>query len=167
MMYHQTKFGFQGINSSDNIIQRVIFDLMSPCCDLDLEDSNNNNNKYPHDSGSWCCISVPNLVTECSVIQKISPGQTFTDISNLRCDLNLELDFSTGHSKLMMLYHRTKFGCKPTSSLEDATNGRGESSGFTGDTSVQTDEQGSVRRPSTTQLNSMSQGRMWNSVQHR
>ena len=50
---------------------------MSPRCGFDLEDSNNNN-KTPHASGSWCCIAVPNLVTKCSVIQKISSGQTLT-----------------------------------------------------------------------------------------
>ena len=41
-------------------------------------------------SGSWCCITITNLVTKCSVIQKISSGQTFTDILNLCCDLDLE-----------------------------------------------------------------------------
>ena len=41
-------------------------------------------------SGSWCCITIPNFVTKCSVIQKISSGQTFTDILNLHCDLDLE-----------------------------------------------------------------------------
>ena len=96
---------------------------MSPCCDLDLQDSNNNNNKCPHDSGSWCCITLPNLVTKCSVIQKISPGQTFTDISNLRCDLDLEHSNLFFHRtlRLMILYYKTKFGWKPTSSLEDTT----------------------------------------------
>ena len=41
-------------------------------------------------SGSWCCISIPNLVTKRSMIQKISSRQIFTDILNLRCDLGLE-----------------------------------------------------------------------------
>ena len=63
---------------------------MSPHCDLDLETCNNNNKIFPHDSGSWCCITILNLVTKCPVIQKIASGQTFTDILNLRCDLNLE-----------------------------------------------------------------------------
>ena len=44
----------------------------------------------PHDFGSWCCINVPTLVTKCSVIQKISSGQIFTDVSTLHCDLDLE-----------------------------------------------------------------------------
>ena len=33
---------------------------------------------------------IPGLITKCSVVQKISSGQTFTDIFNLRCDLDLE-----------------------------------------------------------------------------
>ena len=37
-MYHQTKFGCQGFNSSEDIVESC-FDHMSPCCDLDLEDS--------------------------------------------------------------------------------------------------------------------------------
>ena len=54
-------------------------------------------------SGSWCCIIIPNLLTKCSVIQKISSEQTFNDILNLRCDLDLKRSnpiFSTGHSGL-------------------------------------------------------------------
>ena len=46
--------------------------------------------KCQHDSGSQCCITILNSVTKCSVVQKVSSGQTFTDISNLRCDLDLE-----------------------------------------------------------------------------
>ena len=41
-------------------------------------------------SGSWYCITISNVVTKCSVLQKISSGQTFTDIFNLCYDLDLE-----------------------------------------------------------------------------
>ena len=41
-------------------------------------------------SGLWCCISIPGLVTKCSVVQKILSRQTFTNILNLHCDLDLE-----------------------------------------------------------------------------
>ena len=54
-------------------------------------------------SGSWCCITLLNLVTKCSVIQKISSEQTFTDILNLHCDLDLKGSnpiFSRGHCGL-------------------------------------------------------------------
>ena len=40
--------------------------------------------------GSFCCITIPSLVTKCYAVQKISSGQTFTDILNLHCDLDLE-----------------------------------------------------------------------------
>ena len=33
---------------------------------------------------------IPGLVTKCSVVQNISFGQTFTNILNLCCDLDLE-----------------------------------------------------------------------------
>ena len=61
---------------------------MSRCCDLDLEHSNNNK------MSAWLWLIMlhhhTKFGTKCSVIQKISPGQTFTDILNLCCDLDLE-----------------------------------------------------------------------------
>ena len=94
---------------------------MSPRCDLDLEDSNSNNNnkKSTWHSGSWCCITIPNLVTKCSVIQKILSRQTFTDILNLRCDLDLER--SNPIFPKDTPDYQTKFGYKPTSSWKDTT----------------------------------------------
>ena len=41
-------------------------------------------------SDPWCCITIPSLVTKWSAVQKIASGQTFTDILNLLCDLDLE-----------------------------------------------------------------------------
>ena len=45
---------------------------------------------FLHDTLAHCCITIPNLVTKCSVIQKISSRKTFTDILNLCCDLDLK-----------------------------------------------------------------------------
>ena len=74
-------------------------------------------------SDSRCCITRPNLVTKCSVIQKISSRKSFSDILNLRCDLDLKRSNPVFHRtlQLMMLYYQTKFGCKSTSSVEDTT----------------------------------------------
>ena len=54
-------------------------------------------------------------------MEKISSGQTFTDILNFAetLTLNAELAFFNRTLWLMMLYHQTKFGCKLTSSLEN------------------------------------------------
>ena len=41
-------------------------------------------------SDSWCCITIPNLVSKGSAVQKISSRHTFTNILNLHCDLDLE-----------------------------------------------------------------------------
>ena len=41
-------------------------------------------------SGSWSCLTIQSLVTKCSVVQKLSFRQTFTNILNLCCDLELE-----------------------------------------------------------------------------
>ena len=43
--------------------------------------------------GTWCCITISSLVTKCSAFKKISSRQTFTDILNLRCDIDLECIF--------------------------------------------------------------------------
>ena len=39
MMYHPIKFSKKKISSSVDIVEMVIFDYMSPHCDLELEDS--------------------------------------------------------------------------------------------------------------------------------
>ena len=41
-------------------------------------------------SGLWSCITIPGLVTNCPVVQKISSGETLTNILNLCCDLDLQ-----------------------------------------------------------------------------
>ena len=61
------------------------------------------------------------LVTKCFVVQKISFGQIFTDIFNLRFDLDLERSNSV-FPQDTLAYDAAlsnKFGCKRTSSLED------------------------------------------------
>ena len=63
---------------------------MIPNCDLELEDSTHTHPKNPHNPLASCCITLPSLVTKCSAIRKISSRQTFTDISNLHSDLDLE-----------------------------------------------------------------------------
>ena len=49
-----------------------------------------NNFCFAWHSGSFCSITIPCLVTKCFVVHKISSGQIFNDILNLRCDLDLE-----------------------------------------------------------------------------
>ena len=41
-------------------------------------------------SGLWCCITILGLVTKCPAVQKVLSRQTFTNILNLHCDLDLE-----------------------------------------------------------------------------
>ena len=40
MMYHPFKFGCKRMISSVDMVETVIFDYMSPHCDLELEDNN-------------------------------------------------------------------------------------------------------------------------------
>ena len=37
-MYHPIRFGCKKISSSEDMVENVIFDHMSPHCDLELED---------------------------------------------------------------------------------------------------------------------------------
>ena len=39
MMHHNIKCGCKKISSSVNVVEKVIFDYVSPHCDLELEDS--------------------------------------------------------------------------------------------------------------------------------
>ena len=55
---------------------------------LDLEDSKHF--LLAWHSISWCCITIPSLVTQCCAVQKTSCRQTHTDILNIWCDLDLE-----------------------------------------------------------------------------
>ena len=84
MMYHQTKFGCQRINSS---VFWSYEPLMWPW-PWRLQQQQQQNS-VGH-SASWCCSTIPHLVTKCSAIQKISSGQTFINILNLCCDLDLK-----------------------------------------------------------------------------
>ena len=92
---------------------------MSPRCDLDLEDSN----QFLFRVTLWLILQHHHTMfgNKMFVVNKISSGQIFTDILNLRCDLDLE------HSNPIfpqdtLAYNtvlQSKFGYKRTSSLED------------------------------------------------
>ena len=60
---------------------------MSPHYDLDLEDSWQISAAHCR---SWCWITIQSLVTKYSAVQKTSAGQSFIDILNLCCNLDLE-----------------------------------------------------------------------------
>ena len=88
-------------------------------CDLDLEDSKSIflEDNLAHSDASW--ITTPSLVVKGSAIQKISSGQTLTDISKFCCDLDLE------HNNPILaydMYNQTKFGSKRISSSKDTVN---------------------------------------------
>ena len=89
MRHHNTKFGNKMFADLENIIWTNI-DILTLCCDLGLDRSNPIFFFFREHSGLWCCITTPNLVTKCSVVQKITSGQTFTDVLNHCCDLDLE-----------------------------------------------------------------------------
>ena len=88
MLYHQTKFGCKLTSSLEDTSEIVIFWLHKPLLWPWLWTHWTNFSAWY--SGLWCCTTIPGLVTKCSVVQKISSRQTFTDILNLHCDLGLE-----------------------------------------------------------------------------
>ena len=90
MMCHETKFGCQRINSSENMVESHILIKWALVVIATLKLAKTTTKNSAWHSGSWCFITIPNLVTKYFVIQKISFRQTFTDILNLCCDLHLE-----------------------------------------------------------------------------
>ena len=119
MLYYRTKFVCKQSNSLEGIVKIVIFWLYKPLL-WPWHWTQWTNSSAWH-FGLWCCITIPGLVTKCSVVQKISSRQTFTNILNLHCDLDLACSNPIFHRTLCltMLYYQTKFGSKWTSSLED------------------------------------------------
>ena len=121
MLYYQTKFGCKPTSSLEDTTEIEIFWFYKPSL-------------WPwhwtqwtifsaRHFGLWCYITIPGLTTKCSVVQKILSWRSFTNIFNLCCDIDLEVNavipFSHRTLQLMMLYHQATFNCKQTSSLED------------------------------------------------
>ena len=89
MLYYQPKFGWKQTSSLEDTTEIVIFWLYK--LSLWPWHWTQWTNFSAWHSGSWCCITIPALVTKYSVVQKISSGQAFTNILNLCCDLDREL----------------------------------------------------------------------------
>ena len=83
---HNTKFENKIFDGLEDIIWTSI-DILTFAVTLTLTAVIPFFTEHP---GLWCCITTPSLVTKCFMVQKISSGQTFTDILNLCCDLDLE-----------------------------------------------------------------------------
>ena len=119
MLYYQTMFGCKHTSSLEDVAEIVIFWL--------------NASRWPWPwrqwttfsawhSGSWCCITIPGLVTKYCAAQKILSEQTFTNILILRCDLVLERSnpfFPPQDTQAYGAVLSNQVGCKRTSSLED------------------------------------------------
>ena len=83
MLYYQTKFGSKPTSYLEDTTEMVILWLYKPLL-------------WPWHWTQWtnfsawhsgCCITIPGLVTKCSVVQKISSRQTVTNSLNFCCDL--------------------------------------------------------------------------------
>ena len=88
MLYYQTKFGCKPTSCLEDTTEIVIFWLYK--LSLWPWHWTQWTNFSAWHFGLWCCITIPSLATKCSVVQKILSGQTFTNILNLCCDLDLE-----------------------------------------------------------------------------
>ena len=111
MMYHQTKFCCQGINSSEN---KRIFWSYEPCCHLDLEDSKD---ALAHDAASPYQIWKQNVLW----FRKYRTDKHSLTFSTFVVTLTLNevILFFNRTLRLMMLYYTTTFGCRRASSFED------------------------------------------------
>ena len=119
-MYHPTKFDCKTIRNSVNIKQNIkksYFDhnFMSPyiliiqahIMTLTLKLANQ---LFSWHSGSKWFFTIPSLVTNSSVVQKISSGWTFTEILNHCCNLALK------HSNLILLLATPAY-CIPSNQI--------------------------------------------------
>ena len=93
MLYYQTKFGCKWTRSLEDREAIVIFWLYKPSLWPWYWRLLTNFSEWH--SGSWCRITIPSLVSKWSAVQKISSGQSFTNILNLRCDLDLDCNNPT------------------------------------------------------------------------
>ena len=114
-MYHPTKFDCKRIRNSVNIKQNIkksYFDhnFMSPyiliiqACMMTLT-LKLANQLFSWHSGSKWFFTIPSLVTNGSVVQKISPGWTFIEILNHCCN------FAFKHSNLILLLATPTYHC--------------------------------------------------------
>ena len=85
MLYYQSKFGCKPTSSLEATTEIVIFWLYKPS--LWPWHWTQWTNFSARNSGLRCCITIPGLATKCSVVL---PRQTFTNILNFCCDLDLE-----------------------------------------------------------------------------
>ena len=88
MLYYKTKFGCKLNSRLEDTTALVTYGLHKPM--LWPWHWTQRTSFSARHSGLWCCITIPGLVTKCSVVQKILSGQAFTNILNCRCDLDLE-----------------------------------------------------------------------------
>ena len=103
MLYYQTKFGCKRTSGLEDIVEIVLFWLYKPS--LWPWHWTQWTNFSAWHSGLWHCITIPGLVTKCPVVQKIS-RQTFTNILNLRCDLDFNAIIQFFHSTLRLISNK-------------------------------------------------------------
>ena len=107
-------------NSSEDIVERVIYiKIMSPCCDLDLDDNKQIfclHNILAHGAAS------PYQVWSQNVLQfrryHLVKQLTYWTLT-VTLTLKVAIQFFHRTLQLLMLYYETKFGNKQTRSLED------------------------------------------------
>ena len=103
MLYYQTVFGCKPTSSLEDTTEIVKFWLIYKPSLWPWHWRQWTHLSAWH-SGSWCCMTLPSLVTECSVVQKISE-QTITNILDLHCNPDLKCSNPFFHRtlRLMML----------------------------------------------------------------
>ena len=88
MLYYQTKFGCKPTSRLEDTTQIVMFWLDKPS--LWPWHWTQWANFFAWHFGLWFCMTIPGFVTKCSVAQKISSRETFTNILNRCSDHDLE-----------------------------------------------------------------------------
>ena len=120
VIYHQTKFGCQGINGSENSRKSHILIISALTVTLTLKTATTTKLSTWH-SGSWCCITYQIWSQNVLWFRKYHRDKhslTFWTFA-VNLTLNTVIPFFNRTVWLMTLYYQTKSGCKPTSSWDD------------------------------------------------
>ena len=95
---------------------------MSPCCNLDLEGSNNKKLRHnPLANGEASLYQIWKQNVLWFIRHHLDKHSLAFWTFSVTLTLNTVIPFFHWTLQLMMLYYQTKLGCKPTSSLADTT----------------------------------------------
>ena len=123
MMYHSIKFGSKKSRPVEQIWKKQSYLIMSRHCDLDLEDSKPilTHDTLAHSDVSPCQVWLQNIkqLGRYSHMVRWKFDQVWTFAVTLALSRTQQYNLFTRTTKLLMMCHQTKVGCKRISSSKN------------------------------------------------